>query len=220
MSKYNLLLVEDHPFTRQTLSYELKKQESINLLAALENGKLAIEYVKKETPDVILMDIDMPLLDGIEATKQIKQFNPSIKIIMLTCHDDRKKVFESFSSGANGYCVKKIDINELINVIDIICNDGVWFDRQIAHFIFDVLKTIDEKKEIEPSKTLEDFNITARERNIIKLISDGLTNTQIAEELVISINTVKNHVASIINKLSVKDRTQIAVFTLKNNLLD
>lgn len=220
MKKCNLLICEDDSFTRQILTYELKKQETINLLGAFENGSFALDYIKKTPVDVILMDIDMPIMDGIEATKQIKEFNPDISIIMLTNHNEKEKVFAAFSSGANGYCVKRIETKELMNVIEIVMESGVWFDKHIACYIFEILKNIEAHKEQQKAKTLEDYNITQRERNIIKLISDGLTNAQIAEQLVISINTVKNHVASIINKLAVKDRTQIAVFTLKNNLLD
>jgi len=138
MKKYNLIITEDHPFTRQTLCYEFKRQENINFLGAFENGALAIDFVKKTPVDVILMDIDMPVVDGIKATKEIKQFNPDIKIIMLTCHNEKEKVFKAFSSGANGYCVKKIEMAELIRVIEIVSDNGVWFDKQIAAFIFDI----------------------------------------------------------------------------------
>lgn len=220
MKKYNVVIVEDHPFTRQTLSYEIKKEDSLLLMNVFENGKDVVDFVKINTPDIILMDIEMPVMDGIAATKEIKQFNDNIKIIMLTSHVEREKVFDAFSSGANAYCVKKIKMEELLRVIDIVINDGIWFDTQIANYIFDILKNLEvnQQKE-EVKKTLEDFNITPRERNILKLIADGKSNAEIAEILIISHNTVKNHVASIINKFSLKDRTQVALFTIKNNLL-
>ncbi len=219
MNKYNILIVEDHPFTKQTLVYELKQCENINILGALENGKEAVDFVKTQTPDIILMDIDMPVMNGIDATLNIKQFNNNIKVIILTAHNEKEKVLSSFQSGANAYCVKNIDTKELLRIMDIVSDGGIWFDTQIAHFIFDILKNIEENKQNELNKKAEDFNITERERNVIKLVADGLSNTEIANELVISTNTVKNHIASIIKKLSVKDRTQIAIYALKNNIL-
>ncbi len=226
MEKYKVLLVEDNAFERQTLSYELKKQENIEFLAALTNGAQAVEFVKKQAPDIILMDVSMPVMDGISATKEIKQFNSQIKIIMLTSHSDKNTVFEAFSSKANAYCIKNIKIKELMQIIEMVADGNMWLDKSIAGYIFEIMKNFEDNSNQEnntktsDTKTLEDYNITPRERNVLKLIADGYSNIQIANELVISLNTVKNHVANIINKLSLKDRTQIAVFTLKNNLLN
>lgn len=194
----------------------------IEFLGAFDNGKEAVEFVKKTTPDVILMDIDMPIMNGIEATKEIKKFNNNIKIVMLTAHSEKEKVFSAFSSGANGYCVKNAKTDELLRVIEIINDNGIWFDKQIASFVFEILKSIDIEKQVEEqtTKTAKDYNITERERNILKLMADGLSNSEIANELVISHNTVKNHVASILNKLALKDRTQVALFVVKNKILD
>ena len=220
MKKYSLLLVEDDPFTKQTLSYELKRREEIEFLGALENGKAAVDFVKTTTPDIILMDIDMPIMNGLEATKEIKKFNPNILITILSNHDQKDQVLTAFFNGANAYCIKQIKMNELISVFNTVADGGIWIDKQIASYIFDVLKNFENKKEEDNKKSAEDYNITERERNVLKLVADGLSNTEIAEQLVISQNTVKNHIASILNKLSLKDRTQIAVFALKNNLLD
>ena len=216
MPKINIVIVEDHPLTRETLVYQTNKLENFEVLASFENGKEAVEFVKLKAPDVILMDIDMPVMDGIEATLEIKKLNPKIKIIMLTNHQDKARVLESFQSGANGYCVKNIKINELSKVINVVLEGGIWTDSKIAGYIFDVLKNIEEKQK-EEKLTLEDFNISEREKEVLKLIADGLTNEEIAEKLFVSKNTVKNHVASIISKLSVKDRTQVAIVALKNN---
>ena len=222
MTRISVLIAEDHPFTRQTLSYEFKRIPEIEFLGILGNGLEVVNYVKTRTPDVILMDIDMPVLDGIKATEEIKKFNDKIKIVMLTAHSEKEKVLDAFSCGANGYCVKNAKTPELLDVIKIVNDNGIWFDKQIANYIFEILKTIDVEKaknEVK-AKTIKDYNITERERNILKLMADGYTNAQIAEELVISHNTVKNHVASIINKFSLKDRTQVALFAIKNNLLN
>ena len=219
MDKINLIIVEDHPFTRQTLSYELKKVAKINVAGVFDNGKSAVDFCLKNKVDVILMDIAMPDYDGILATKEIKKSNPDTKIIMLTLHADPQKVFGAFSSGANGYCIKNIKTNELLNIIDIVANGGVWFDSQISNLILDILKNI-KQEEIKKTATAKDYKITPAERTILKLIADGYTNAQIAQTLVLSISTVKNHISSIIKKLAVKDRTQIAIVAIKNKLLD
>ncbi len=219
MAKINLIIVEDHPLTRETLAYQINKLDNINLITSLENGAQAVNFIQNQTPDIILMDIDMPVKNGIEATIEIKKINSKIKIIMLTNHQEKSKVLDAFQSGANGYCVKNIKINELSKVIDTVMEGGIWVDTKIAEYIFDVLKNIDEKQK-QDKVSLADFNISEREKEVLRLVADGLSNEEITEKLFISKSTVKNHVASIISKLSVKDRTQVAVFTLKNNLLD
>ena len=219
MAKYNLLIAEDHPLTRQTLSYQLKKQDYINVIGAVENGLQAIEFIKNNKTDIILMDIDMPVMDGIDATVEIKKINPKIAIIMLTSHGERQNVLNAFSSGANAYCIKDIKMDELHNVINIVTDGGIWVDTKIAAYVFDVMTHMNEEQKKERLKT-EDFNISEREKEVLKLVADGMSNDEIAEKLFISRNTVKNHIAGLISKLAVKDRTQMAVFALKNNMFD
>ncbi len=217
MAKYNILIAEDHPLTRQTLEYQTKKLKNVNLVTAVENGKQAVDFVKENKTDIVLMDIDMPVMNGIDATIEIKRTRKDAKIIMLTSHTEKAKVLDSFNSGANAYCVKNIKIDELSQIMDIVAEGGIWVDTQIAGYIFDVLKNIEEAQKQEKI-TAEDFNISEREKEVLKEIANGLSNDEIAEKLFISRNTVKNHIASIINKLSVKDRTQAAIFALKNNI--
>ena len=213
-----VLIVEDHPFARQTLIYDLKKFENIELLGAMVNAEESVKFVQNpenKTPDVILMDIMLPTMNGIEASKIIKEMNNDIKIIMLTSHSEREKVLDAFAAEVNGYCVKDIKIKELIEVIDIIMDGGVWFDKKIAGYILEILKN---PPKITQTKTAVDFGITSREKEVIELISTGASNKEITEKLVVSLSTVKNHVANILKKLSLADRTQIAIFALNNEL--
>jgi DNA-binding NarL/FixJ family response regulator len=213
--KRKVLLAEDHDFTRQGIAFGLKKYENIEIVAETNNGKQAIALSKKLAPDIILMDIGMPVLSGIDAVKEIKAYNPDIKILMLTSHKSKEKVLASFNAKADAYCVKDIKIEQLANIIESVIQGAVWIDPAIAEFILEILQM---KKNL-PNIEKPDFNLTNREKEILKLIADGLSNKDISEKLVLSVYTVKNHVSNIIQKLSVDDRTQAAVIALKENLI-
>jgi DNA-binding NarL/FixJ family response regulator len=219
MPKYNILIAEDHPLTRQTLAYQTKKLPNINRDESVENGKLALDYLQNNKPDLILMDIDMPVMDGIDATIEIKKQHPKVNIIMLTSNGEREKVLTAFSSGANGYCIKDIKIDELSRVIETVMNGGIWVDTKIASYVFDVMTHLNEEQKKNRVKG-EEYNISEREMEVLKLVAGGLSNDEIADKLFISRNTVKNHIAGIISKLAVKDRTQAAIFAIKNNMFD
>ena len=214
-----ILLVEDHELTRKGIAYSLKTFQDIEIIGDVDNGKKAVEFVKTKRPDVILMDIAMPVMNGIDATKKINSENPDIKIIMLTSIDEKQSVLSAFHSGANAYCMKDIKSEDLLNIIKAVMAGAVWIDPNIAKYVLDILQTskISESEENKTSNNI--FNLTAREKEILKLISEGRSNKDIAEKLVLSLHTVKNHVKNIIQKLSVDDRTQAAILALKENLI-
>lgn len=217
----NIIIVDDDTFFKQALAYQFKKSGDFDVVKTFENGRQIVDYTPSLCDEIIIMDVAMPEMDGICAVEKIKKINPKIKIIMLSSNEDKGKVISAFSAGANAYCTKQIKIDELKNVIDIISQGGFWVDKRIASYIFEILQNINTKNVTDPEKKSPyDFGITKSEINVLKLISQGYTNSQIADELFISLNTVKNHVASIISKLQVKDRTQIAIFALKNMSLD
>lgn len=216
--KIKILLVEDHELTRKGICYGLKFHGDIEVIGEVDNGKKAVEFVKQNKPDVILMDIAMPVMNGITATQKINEIDPNIKIIILTSISEKNSVLSAFSSGANAYCMKDVKSEELLNIIHMVIAGALWIAPSVASFILEILQAKSISYESQDKNT-NCFNLTAREKETLKLISEGLSNKDIAEELVLSLHTVKNHVKSIIQKLSVSDRTQAAIMALKENLI-
>lgn len=212
-----ILLVEDHELTRKEIAYSLKTFPDIEIIGDVDNGKKAVDFISSKKPDVILMDIAMPVMNGIDATKKINESYPDIKIIMLTSINEKQSVLSAFHSGANAYCMKDIKSEELINIIKAVMTGAVWIDPNIARYVLDILQTTGIPAENKTPNNI--FNLTAREREILKLIAEGRSNKDIAEKLVLSLHTVKNHVKNIIQKLAVDDRTQAAILALKENLI-
>ncbi|MBS4759742.1 MAG: response regulator transcription factor [Clostridium sp.] len=214
-----ILLVEDYQHTRKTIAYGLKSRlEGVEIFES-DNGLAALNFIKDgNKADVVLMDISMPVMNGIDASKKIKEINPDIKIIMLTSFNEKEHVFSSFNSGANAYCLKNIKLDELVNVINSVMNGALWIDPSIAQYILQIFKSesiVDTTKE----NIIQDFDLTAREKDILKLVALGKSNKDIAEDLVLSIHTVKNHLKNILHKMSVEDRTQAAILAIKENLV-
>lgn len=214
-----ILLAEDYEHTRKTTVYGLKNLIKNAEIFEAENGLAAINAIKSHLDiEVVLMDISMPVMNGIDAAKQIKELKPDIKIIMLTSFSEEKVVFSSFQSGANAYCLKTIKTQELVNAINSVLNGAIWIDPSIAQYILQIFRSDDLNSAVK-EKNANNFDLTARERDILKHISLGKSNKEIAEELFLSIHTVKNHLKSILQKLSVQDRTQAAIMAIKENLV-
>ena len=214
-----ILLVEDYQHTRKTTAYGLKTNIKDVEIFESDNGLAALNFVKSgNIPDVILMDISMPVMNGIDAARQIKEIAPDVKIIMLTSFNEEKQVFAAFHSGANAYCLKNIKPQELVNIINSVINGAIWIDPSIASYI---LQLFHSKTAVNAIKENEhnDFDLTTREMDILKLVAAGKSNKEIADELVLSIHTVKNHLKNILQKLCVEDRTQAAILAIKENLV-
>ena len=171
-------------------------------------------------PNVVLMDIAMPILNGIDAAKRVKNLNPDIIIIMLTSIDEKESVLRAFNSGANAYAMKNISIEKIVNIINMVLNGEVWIAPNIADYILDILsKTNTGSIDEEIIETSNNFNLTNREKEILGLIAKGMSNKDIANKLIISLYTVKNHVKNIIQKLAVEDRTQAAILALTEKII-
>ncbi len=213
--KNNILIVEDHELTRFGLKTTFEDVDFLNLIFEAKDAEKAIEIVNNNKIDLIVMDLGLPNMNGIEATKKIRSKNKEVKIIILTSHDNEKEVLESLKAGANAYCSKEIDSTRLEEVVNSVLDGASWFDPSIAHII---LKAATNAS-IEDTSNKNDYNLTSRETQILKLITEGCSNNQIAKELFVSINTTKAHVASILQKLEVDDRLQAALKALKNKIV-
>jgi len=223
-----VVLVEDHLLTRIGLRTVLERTTDIRVVGEAENGAIAVELVRQLKPDVVLMDVGMPILDGIEAARQICQENPSQRIIMLTSHDSEQDIYAALSAGAGGYCLKDVAPERLYTAVRSIHGGDVWLDSAIAH---KVLRHYSAAKNasVKTSSIVEDNTadrmsslpdpLSSREMEVLKLLVEGSSNQQIANQLVISLATAKTHVRNILNKLSVDDRTQAAVQAMRRGLV-
>lgn len=213
--KSNILIVEDHELTRFGLKTTFEGLGFVEKVFEAENAEKALDIANNYKIDLIIMDLGLPNINGIEATKKIRIKNKEVKIIILTSHNNEKEVLDSLKAGANAYCSKEINPIRLVEVVNSVLDGASWFDPSISHL---VLKAAGNA-EAEENYVKDDYNLTSREAQILKLITEGYSNNEIAKELVVSINTTKAHVASILQKLEVDDRLQAALKALKNKIV-
>ena len=217
----NVLLVEDHELYRMGLSMLLSKAEGITLCAEAADGLEGIKSARENNPDVILMDIGLPNIDGIEATQRIKDFNPDVKILIFTSRDSENDVFEAFKAGADGYIMKGATPEQTISAIKAV-NEGIgWIDPNIAKMVFSNLQRPQAQIVSTPEikEAPNSYGLTERELDVLELMVEGLSNPQIADKLVITRATAKAHVHSILQKLCVTSRTQATVTAMKEGLV-
>ncbi len=218
----NVLLVEDHELYRMGLSMLLDKADDINLVAEASDGLDGIKKARELSPDVILMDIGLPNVDGIEATQRIKEFNPSVKILIFTSRDSENDVFESFKAGADGYIMKGATPEQTISAIKSVYEGVGWIDPNIAKMVFSNLQKPSASPAVntaEVKRGANNYGLTERELDVLELMVEGLSNPQIADRLVITRATAKAHVHSILQKLCVTSRTQATVTAMKEGLV-
>jgi DNA-binding NarL/FixJ family response regulator len=214
--KKNILIVEDHELTRFGLKTAFDGVDFVENLYEAESAEKAIEIFNNTPIDIVIMDLGLPAMNGIEATKIIRNSNKDVKIIILTSHNDEKEVLNSLRAGANAYCSKEINPQRLIQVVQSVADGAAWFDPSIAHI---VLKATTSSPILDSENNSKDYDLTARESQILKLMTEGYSNMEIAQILVISINTTKAHVANILQKLEVDDRLQAALKALKYKIV-
>ena len=214
--KNNILIVEDHELTRFGLKTAFESCDFIEHIYEAESAERGLEIASENEINLIIMDLGLPGMDGIEATRKVKALNKDIKIVVLTSHNDEQEVLNSLKAGANAYCSKEINPQRLIEVVRSVADGAAWFDPSIAHI---VLKASANSPTIETSDNRKDYDLTSREAQILKLMTEGYSNMEIAQILVISINTTKAHVANILQKLEVDDRLQAALKAIKNKIV-
>lgn len=211
LKKIKVMLVDDHVLIREGIKQILELEDDIVVIGQANDGKEAVEKAKLFNPEVILLDINMPTLNGIETLRKFKDLGIKSKIIMLTIHEDREYIMETLKLGANGYILKDSNADSFIQGIREVVAGKQYIQPRIANLLNISSKSVD--------KELEKINrLTKREYEVLILIAEGLNNKDIAFRIFISEKTVKNHVSSILKKLELNDRVQAAIFAYKNNI--
>jgi len=220
VSKLRLIIVDDHPLVRQGLRRILEREADIEVIAEIFDGQVAIDEAEKTKPDVILMDINLPTINGIQAMRAIKHTNPKVAVITLTAYNNPAQLFHAMRAGASAYYPKEVAPVDLLNGIRIatqggyIINGGVLNEKQLHAWLLEQFSAIGPGSTDYPEEMY--IPLSGREMEILQQISRGLSNKEIARALGISRQTVKNHMTSILRKLAVNDRTQAALYALRN----
>lgn len=207
-SKLRILIIEDDPLMQLGLEQALADYPQYDLVEQAEDGYLGVQVALRLQPELIVMDIGLPRLDGIAATKQIKEQLPQVRVVMLTSHTLKTEVIASLGAGADAYCVKGASINRLLTAIAVASEGATYLDPQIAQLVLTNLKPSTPNAPIP--------NLSEREMEVLRLIVEGKSNNEIAKALYLSPNTIKTHVRGIMNKLAVDDRVQAAVMALRS----
>lgn len=217
MSKAKILVVDDHALFRKGIISLLSQIEDLEIIGEASNGEEGVLKAKELKPDIVLMDVEMPEMDGVEAVKHIKKALPECKVVMLTISDEDDVLFKSIRNGAQGYLLKSIDPDDMIREIRGLLKGEAALSKAIASKILKEFSNISRKgKEIN----LQKYNLSEREKEVLSLVAEGLTNKEIAASLDITENTVKNHLCNIMEKLHLQNRVQLATFAWKEGIIE
>lgn len=226
MDGLNVLLIEDHKMVRLGLSLVFENCEDINLIGEAQDGKSGAEMAIELKPDVVLMDIGLPEMDGIQATSVIKKANPDIKVLIFTSRESDDDVFDSLAAGADGYIMKGANEEQMINAIKAVAEGTAWLDPAIARLVLSNVKkhsgapSFNQSAEsINKPASKNVYGLTERELEVLALIVEGMNNQEISKKLFITLSTAKAHVHSILQKLYVSNRTQATIQAVKEGLV-
>jgi NarL family two-component system response regulator LiaR len=218
-NKIGVLLVDDHAVVRQGLRMFIDMQNDMEVLGEGANGIEAVELANRLNPDVILMDLLMPVMDGVEATSRLLERNPQARILILTSFGEDDRLFPAIRAGAQGYLLKDIQPRDLVQAIRETYLGKAQLHPDVARRLMEAISHDLPPKDAQPVSLPKELEIlTEREREVLDLIAQGLTNREIAERMVISEKTVKTHVSNLLNKLNLEDRTRAAIWALKHGL--
>ena len=212
MKKARVLLVDDHAVLRQGLKVLLSQEADIQVVGEAENGREALERIAELQPNVVVTDISMPGLNGIETTRQLRRQYPEIKVVVLSMHADEEYVFQVLNAGAAGYVLKQSDSIEILTAIRAVLADGSFLSPMISQTVIDgYIRNARNQDEQQDELTL----LTPREREVLQLLAEGLSNREIAAQLSISVKTVETHRSNMMNKLEVKNKTELIKYALR-----
>ena len=217
-SKIKVLVAEDQELVRKSLEIILGNQDTIELIGAVSNGQEVIRFIRGSLPDIIIMDIRMPKMDGVTCTRIIKDQYPQVKIIILTTFDDDEYIFKALRDGASGYLLKGISVDELITAIHKVYKGSAMINEDIASKVVNLFADIAKSKLYIEVNELGKKDINTTEKKIITLVSQGLSNKEIAVELSLSEGTVRNYLSNILEKLNLRDRTQLAIWAIQSSV--
>jgi len=215
LESIKILLAEDHAVVRESIHESLSREAEFDVVGEASDGEEAVRLAQKLVPDVILMDISMPVLNGIEATRQIKLFQPSVAILILTAYDDEQYIFSVLSAGAAGYLLKDVGMQELVEAIKTVYKGDSVLHPTVAKKVLQQIRSLKDG----PPKELAHDVLSDREFHVLRLAASGLSNNAIAQELNLSVSTIQSHLRSIFNKLGVGSRTEAMIEAMKKGLL-
>jgi DNA-binding NarL/FixJ family response regulator len=216
MKRISVLLADDHTVIRQGLRALLSAEEDLEVIGEAENGRQAVTLARKSPPDVVVMDVAMPLLNGLEATRQIRRNNPSTKVLVLTSYGDDELVAQMMSAGATGYLIKQTAANDLLKAIREVHRGNAYFSPAVAKRLRDQCRVAFTNGQT-PRKSGE---LTSREAEVLQLIAEGFSNKQIAAQLTISIKTVEKHRQQVMNKLNIHDVAGLTRYAISKGIIE
>jgi two-component system, NarL family, response regulator NreC len=217
--KITLLVADDHTLVRRGLISLLSLDERFQVVAEAAEGRTAVELTLQLDPDVVLMDISMPVLNGLEATRQIRKQRPDVKILILTAHDNEQYILEVIRSGANGYLLKNSAAEELYNAIQSVYSGHAFFSPAVSKVLVEDYLKLPSPDASGSSVSRNDLRLTSREREVLQLVAEGETHQRIAEILHISVRTVDTHSNNIMKKLNIHDTASLVTYAIKNGIL-
>lgn len=208
----NILLVDDHPLVRDGIRARLESEEGVSVIGEAQNGQEALDFVAQKAPDVALMDVSMPVMNGLDATKIFKEQHPEIRVLILSMHDSREYILQLIQSGASGYILKDVSSDELIKAIETVHQGGTYFSSGASQSLF----SADQPQ----TQTEEVAALTPREATVLKQLAEGKSNKEIARILDISVRTVETHRQNIKQKLNIHTAAGLARYAIENGLVD